>query len=183
MAGNLINASPIGDITLMLLALDARLSIDTPRGTRCVSLDAFYKDYKIIDLREGERVTEIRFHVPQPGSRFNFEKVSRREHLDIASVNTAIFINESDGIITQARLAAGGVAPVPLFLSKSSAWLSGKPLSHVSLSKLIRLVDKEITPIDDVRGTAQYKRRLLRRLIIAHFITCFPDYNFEELKV
>ncbi|MBU0967774.1 MAG: FAD binding domain-containing protein [Proteobacteria bacterium] len=181
LAGNIINASPIGDLTILLLALNARLTIRGPSGVRCVSLDAFYRGYKQFDLNEGELVTEIRFPCPPLGNRFNFEKVSRREHLDIASVNTAMLVEEVDGYITKARLSAGGVAPSPLFLTRSSAYLSGKPVSIETVMELTQLVDAEIAPIDDVRGTAHYKRSLLRRLVIAHFVECFPRLALEEL--
>ncbi|BBO85060.1 xanthine dehydrogenase small subunit [Desulfosarcina ovata subsp. sediminis] len=179
LAGNIINASPIGDLTIMMLALNAQLTIRGSCGIRRVSLDAFYKGYKRVDLATGEWITEIAFPYPSPQSRFNFEKVSRRKRLDIASVNTAMHVETAGGRVSHARISAGGVAPVPLLLTGSSAWLTGQPVSCVTLTRLIDLIDSEVSPIDDVRGTAHYKRRLLRRLVIAHFVVCFPDLELE----
>ena len=180
-AGNLINASPIGDVTLILLALGARLNLQGKDSSRTIPLDTFYQDYKQIDLKKGELITEIVLPPFTAGSFFNFEKVSRRETLDIASVNTAIMLQKTDDVIGEARLSAGGVAPVPLFLSRSSAWLTGKALNRETVSELLSIVDTEIAPIDDVRGSAVYKRRLLRRLVLAHFVICIPGLNPEGL--
>ncbi|MDZ7723606.1 MAG: FAD binding domain-containing protein [candidate division KSB1 bacterium] len=181
LAGNLINASPIGDLSIMLLALNAELVIQGDNSSRSLKLNQFFRAYKSIDLKPGELITCIRLPLPAPESRFNFEKVSRRRHLDIAGVNSALLITINDGIIAQARLSAGGVAPVPLFLKKSSALLKGQPLSRGTLQAVLAGAADEIDPISDVRGSADYKRRLLGRLIGAHFITCFPDLNTEDL--
>ncbi|MBT3194208.1 MAG: 2Fe-2S iron-sulfur cluster binding domain-containing protein, partial [Verrucomicrobia bacterium] len=107
--GNIVNASPIGDLTILLLAMDAALRIFSPKGERCVSLDGFYQGYKQFDLREGEWIGEVILPEPPAEEVLSFEKVSRREHLDIASVNTAMSIEVSEGCISKARLSAGGV--------------------------------------------------------------------------
>ena len=88
-AGNLVNASPIGDLTILLLALDAEVVLRGPAGERALPLRAFYRGYKQLHRAPDELVAAIRFRQPPPGSRFHFEKVSRREHLDIAAVNSA----------------------------------------------------------------------------------------------
>ncbi|NOZ95890.1 MAG: 2Fe-2S iron-sulfur cluster binding domain-containing protein [Acidobacteria bacterium] len=181
-AGNIAHASPIGDMSVVLLALDARLQIgrDGERA-RTVALDRFFLGYKETDLAPGELITRILVPRPAPASRFNFEKVSRRQHLDIASVNTAFSCTVEDGAIGTARLSAGGVAPIPLYLAESSAWLSGRPVSVATALGAAERAAAEITPISDVRGSADYKRRLLRRLVLAHFVTCFPGLPQEEI--
>jgi xanthine dehydrogenase small subunit len=182
LAGNIVNASPIGDLAIILLALGAHLTLRRPDDAlRSVPLDAFFNGYKQIDLAEDELITEITLAQTTPGSRFNFEKVSRREHLDIASVNSAMVLEAADGHIVKARVSAGGVAPIPLLLSESSAWLAGRPLSPETVDALTRRADAEIAPISDVRGTADYKRRLLRRLVIAHFVESFPELDLKGL--
>jgi len=180
-AGNIVNASPIGDLSILLLALGARLEMDGPDGRRELALADFHSGYKTYDLREGELITAVRFELPVSGARFNFEKVSRREHLDIASVNTAMLVAEEGGVIVEARLSAGGVAPVPLLLREASAWLAGRTVSIATVQGLLERVDSEVLPIGDVRGSAEYKRLLLRRLVMAHLATCFPELRVEEL--
>ena len=70
---------------------------------------------------------------------------------------------------------------MPLFLTESSALLQGQPVSRSTLRSVIACAENEIRPITDVRGSADYKRRLLKRLIAAHFLTCFPHLNTEDL--
>lgn len=180
--GNLVNASPIGDLSVILLALGAHLIITDLSGEdRKVSLDTFYHGYKQFDLEPGEIVSRIVVPLPSPDSFFNLEKVSRRTYLDIASVNSAALVTVQDGSIVQARMSAGGVAPFPFFLSKSCAELEGQKLCLEVVNKAIEAALEEVAPISDVRGSADYKRRLLRRLLMAHFVECFPDLEIERL--
>lgn len=174
-AGNLVNASPIGDLTIMLLALDAGVELAGDAAEREVPLRSFYRGYKQMDLLETELVIAIHFPAPRPGDRFNFEKTSRREHLDIASVNSACLLRLDGDRIDTVHLAAGGVAPVPLYLEGCAAFLRGRTLEHGVLAEALRVADGEIAPIDDVRGTADYKRLLLRQLLTAHFVTLLPE--------
>jgi len=173
--GNLVNASPIGDMTIMFLALDAELTLRGPDGARRLPLRRFYQGYKTLDKREDELLVSLRFPVPNENTRFHFEKVSKRTYLDIASVNTAICLEIRDGRIDHAGLAAGGVAPVPLFLAQTSAWLKGRAVDPDTARAAAARAMSEISPIGDVRGSAEYKRLLLRQLIQAHFLTLFPD--------
>ena len=214
--GNLVNASPIGDFTIMLLALGAVLGIrgptsradaspagrkpaglkpagrkpaaQEPAGGRSAArepaplrelpLRDFYRGYKKLDLAEGEVVEWVAFAEPGEAG-FHFEKVGRRQHLDIASVNTAVFLRLEGQRIGEARLAAGGVAPVPLLLSRASQQLGGREARPESLGRALAetlaLAQEEIAPISDVRGSAQYKRRLLKHLLVASFLRLLPE--------
>ncbi|MGB8358951.1 MAG: hypothetical protein WCD55_10100, partial [Bacteroidales bacterium] len=95
-------------------------------------------------------------------------------------VNSAMSIR-MDGInISECHLSAGGVSPVPLFLRKTSEFFSGKPVTQDIILQGTKIMQEEISPISDVRGTAEYKRLLLRQLLMAHFIKLFPDrLNFS----
>lgn len=174
-AGNFTNASPIGDFSIFFLALDARLTLAQQGRQRELPLRAFFRDYKLIDKDPGEIITEIRFRLPSADDRFHFEKVSKRTHLDIASVNSAISLRMSAGMILEAGVSAGGVAPVPAFLPKASAMLANQYPSPELLETLIGTVQTEIRPISDARGSAEYKRLLLSQLIRAHFMNLFPE--------
>jgi xanthine dehydrogenase small subunit len=181
--GNLVNASPIGDLTVLLLALGARLGLRSAEGTREVPLDGFYQGYKRLDLAEGEVMVWIAFSLPAPGAVLSFEKVARRAHLDIASVNSAACLRvetlgaggAGGGKIVEARLAAGGVAPIPFFLTRTSGYLVGKQGRAEVIREALGIAQEEIAPISDVRGTAAYKRLALRQLLIAHFLRAFPE--------
>ncbi|MBC7946478.1 MAG: FAD binding domain-containing protein [Chitinophagaceae bacterium] len=176
-AGNFINASPIGDFTIFFLALDAQLELSTKpesRKSRTMPLRRLYKGYKQLDMLEGEYIRRIMFRLPARTELFHFEKVSKRMHLDIATVNTAIHLRMMNDTIKNAGLSAGGVGPVPLFLQKTSEYLTGKSINRENILEAINIAQTEISPISDARGTKEYKRLLLTQLLKAHFISLFP---------
>ena len=176
--GNLVNASPIGDLAVFFMALDASLIISAKTDKRTVALKHFFQAYKQIDLKASEQLLEIRFEIPATTSRFNYEKVSKRTYLDIASVNSAISIQTRDRGIAKIHIAAGGVAPFPLYLTKTCAYLTGKTITP----KIIRSAN-EITPISDIRGSARYKRILFKQLILDHFLKLFHEtISWETLN-
>ena len=169
MAGNLVNASPIGDMSIFFLALDSELLLNKNGTTRIVKLKDFYKAYKQIDKDADEIIEKIIFTPPQ-NTHFNFEKVSKRTHLDIASVNSACQMSLSDdGTIEDIHLSAGGVAPFPKYLKDTAAFLKGKKINAENLKAAIEIMNTEIAPISDARGAKEYKRLLLRQLFLAHF--------------
>jgi xanthine dehydrogenase small subunit len=183
-AGNFINASPIGDFTIFFLALDAQISFvsqGNPEKARTIPLRKLYKGYKILDKQPDEFVSQVEFELPGKNELFHFEKVSKRTHLDIASVNSAIRLTLNGDNIEKAGISAGGVGPIPLFLEKASGFLVGKPVSEELINDLIEVAQTEISPISDARGTADYKRLLLGQLIKAHFITLFPKLELTKL--
>jgi xanthine dehydrogenase small subunit len=211
LAGNFVNASPIGDMTVWFLALDADidLSCASPRvskgETRTLSLKDLYRGYKNLAKQPDEIITTIRFKKPSCDFRFNFEKVSKRTYLDISTVNTAMSLMVTPSIaedwlppalseqpasagnderrsstdvpvvytITDAHVAAGGVAPIPLYLRETSAILRGNQVNEETIAAANEIMQSEISPISDVRGPADYKRLLLRQLFRAHFLECF----------
>jgi xanthine dehydrogenase small subunit len=179
-AGNIVNASPAGDLSVIFLALNASLVLKRGARQRTIPLRDFFRGYKVFDLAADELIVEIRFPVPDTATRFNFEKVGRRLNLDIASASSAIRLRLQDGRIVEAQASAGSVAPVPLFLRKTAAFLPGRPISAATARAAAAVAGGEISPISDVRGSADYKRALLQRLILAHFLTLFPDRIREE---
>jgi len=123
--------------------------------------------------------------------------VCKRTFLDIASVNTAISLRVSsprvskgaeafsalpDGratdtsVIRDAHVSAGGVAPIPLYLKQTSEFLRGKKIDKATIEAACEIVQTEIAPISDVRGSESYKRLLLQQLFKAHFVELFGIY-------
>lgn len=170
LTGNIANASPIGDMTIILLALDARLVLGARDGSRReLPLARFFQGYKKIDLACGELIREIIVPLLPGGARFHFEKVSNRVMLDIAAVNTALRVTQAgDGTITDLRLSAGGVAPIPLLLDGLERFV-GRPFDEATGAEIADAACEAAHPIDDVRGSATYKRLLLRQLVFGHF--------------
>lgn len=182
LGGNVINASPIGDMTILLLALDAQLVLAIGASSRSVAITDFYRGYKQMDRLPSEVLTEIRIPVPADGTRVNWEKASKRRCLDIATVNSAARTRVEGSVIRDASFAMGGVAPVPLYLRRTSQFVIGKKLTASTAHAAADLAQTEIAPISDVRGSADYKRLLARQFMLAHFSRTYPEaIRVEEL--
>jgi xanthine dehydrogenase small subunit len=182
-AGNIVNASPIADAANILLALNAVVIAVTKNKKRKIPLDEFYIGYKKTKLNPGEIIDAVEIEIPKKGFLFNYEKVSRRMYLDIASVNSSILIELKKDTIINARLSAGGVAPVPLLLSKTSSFLIGRRIDDETISEASKIAASEISPISDTRGSKKYKTLLLQKLIIAHFVKLFPELNNSGAQI
>jgi xanthine dehydrogenase small subunit len=169
--GNIINASPIGDMTNILLALNASLHFN---DERTVDLKNFFLGYKKLNKKDHEELLYISIPLPVKNYKFNFEKVSRRTYLDIASVNSSVYVETNENKIENIRLSAGGVAPVPFYLENTCNYLQSKEINFSLIDEAASIAISEISPISDVRGSAEYKKILLRQLILAHFIKLFP---------
>ena len=214
-AGNFINASPIGDLTIFFLALDAHLTLalstsgegsltpnpsprggegsltpsPSPRGGeggstvsgREIPLRSLYRGYKQLDKKPDEYIEKIWFELPGKNSYFNFEKVSKRTNLDIASVNSAISITMNGNEIIKACISGGGVGPVPMYLQNTSEFLKGRKVNEETVRGAIEVMKTEISPISDTRGSKEYKTLLLGQLIKAHFLKLFPVMSAEKL--
>ena len=175
LAGNIVNASPIGDLSILLLALNAVLILEKTNGNQGkIALKDFFLDYKKTELKHGEQLSFIELEKPQANLQFNFEKVSKRTYLDIASVNTALNIKVNDKIIGDILISVGGVAPFPKLLTKTSGFLKGKQLNIETLDEALDILQSEISPISDIRGSEEYKRLLTRQLFLQHFLKLFP---------
>ncbi|WPD24745.1 MAG: FAD binding domain-containing protein [Candidatus Electrothrix scaldis] len=174
LGGNIVNASPIADGTIYLLALDAQLHLQHKKTHRRVALKDFFKGYKDLDLQEGELIEQIEFPALKEQTLFNFEKVCQRSHLDIASVNSAISLYAPKGRIEEVHISAGGVAATPLYLRKTVEYLAGKEITEEVIDRAAEIAESEVAPISDSRGSATYKRLLLGQLIKAHFAQFLP---------
>lgn len=179
LAGNIVNASPIGDMTIILLALNAELGLNCKGEKRTLALKEFYKGYKEFDLKSSEKIEWIRVPLSAKENLFNFEKVSKRTYLDIASVNSAMSIRVKDNTIQTASVSAGGVSPVPCYLKNTSEFLTGRTVTAETMKEAANVALKEISPISDVRGSKEYKSLLLRQFIYAHFMALFPEHKLE----
>jgi xanthine dehydrogenase small subunit len=181
-AGNIVNASPIGDFTNILMALDADIHLKNGKRKKTIFLRDFYKGYKSLNKTKDEIVEWITIPIPPKKFFFNYEKVSKRTYLDIASVNSTIAFTMSKNKINCVGLSAGGVAPIPLSLDKTCSFLNGKEINSSTIKVAAGIAMAETTPITDARGATEYKKLLLRQLIYAHFLMLFPQQvNPEEL--
>ncbi|GAA5483889.1 xanthine dehydrogenase molybdopterin binding subunit [Haloferula sargassicola] len=170
LGGNLATASPIGDTAPALLALDASLTLVSATGTRSIPLSDFFIAYRKTQLLPEELILTIDIPREQKGTA-RFFKVARRRELDISIVAAAIRIaTDSDGRITEARLAYGGVAPTPIRARKTESALLNLPASEATSETILTLLATEFAPISDTRATAAYRHHLIRDLFLKFFV-------------
>jgi xanthine dehydrogenase small subunit len=187
LAGNIANASPVADMTAMLLALGARIRLCDRRdgsATRTIDLDRYFLGYKKTAAAAEERIETIIIPETARPRVVVFEKAAKRARLDIAAVNTAMacVVDRSGAlpIVRDVRISAGGVGPTPLYLAFASAFAEGKEVTPAMVKELAAKAAAGTTPMSDVRGSAGYRRTMVERLVIAHFLRLFPELKLEE---
>ena len=158
LGGNLVTASPIGDMAPVLLSLDASAVLVSTNGERTILLVDFFTSYRKTALRSDEIMLAI--NIPKKaGWRCDSFKVSKRREMDISIVSSAFAVKlDSQGLVAEARLAFGGVAATPIRALKTEAALIGQTLDSVAA---MAILETEFSPIDDVRGSANYRKALI----------------------
>lgn len=165
-AGNLATASPANDTITPLMALDAEVVLASLDGERVLPLSAFMLGVRKTALRPDEIVREIRFPALGPDERGIFLKLGLRRAQAIAVINVAAIVRfAEDGRVTRARIALGSVAPTIVRASAAEAFLLGKPLTPEHCARAGQLAVEAAAPIDDVRGSAWYRRETLANLV------------------
>nr|WP_319397018.1 FAD binding domain-containing protein [uncultured Desulfobacter sp.] len=176
LGGNIVNASPIADCAVLLLAMDAQIQLVSSKGVRRrFPLRGFFLDYKKLDLNDDELVESFWVTKQNDPQLWHYAKVSKRKRLDIAGCNAGAVFLVDNARFTSVGLALGGVAPIPFAARRTIDWLKGKPLTMETFLGSLEILQDEICPIDDVRGSAEYKRRLARALMVDHYLHCFSE--------
>lgn len=165
--GNLVTASPAGDTLSPFFVLGAEIEIRSREQTRRVPVSTFILGPGRVDLRPGEVVAAV--HVPKP-DRFNlhhFEKVGRRAALAVAVASLAAVLSVSDeGEVQEARLAWGSVGPTVVVSPAAEQALQGGPLTQERLRAAADAAREAVSPIDDVRASAAYRREVSGNLVL-----------------
>ena len=169
LAGNVANASPIADTIPFLMVMGAEVELAGPNGTRTIDINSFYRAYKTTAAEPGEMITRVLVPLPDHDETLKLYRVAKRRHLDIASFTAAIRMKRTDGSIDRVRIAYGGVAPVVLRLPKTEAFLSGKRFDLESFESAGELAREEISPISDVRGSAEFRSQLAANILKKFF--------------
>jgi len=165
LGGNLANASPAGDSLPVLLALNATVVLASARGLREIPYDDFHSGYRKTALQPGEIVARIRLPLPSAGTIQAFRKVGTREAQAISKVVVAMAGRIEDGRIADIRLAAGSVAPTPIRLRAAEDAVRGQAPGPEAAALAGREAAGAVTPIDDVRSTAEYRSFVLERVV------------------
>ncbi|HSE92748.1 MAG TPA: FAD binding domain-containing protein [Methylomirabilota bacterium] len=165
LGGNVANASPAADTPPALLAYGARLELRSARGARWVDYRSFHTGYRRTLRAPDELITRIAVPAP-PGDAVHFyRKVGARRAQAISKVCFAATAARRDGALADVRLALGSVAPTVVSARRTAAWLEGRRPAAVDRAEARALLESEIAPIDDLRSTAGYRRRVAGNLL------------------
>jgi xanthine dehydrogenase small subunit len=167
LGGNVANGSPIGDSMPWMIALGAQVVLRGPQGERTLALDDFYLGYQKKDLQRGEFVQAMRVPLPQAGVRFRTYKLAKRFDQDISAVCAAFalrFDADSD-IITEARIAFGGMAATPRRATQTEALLLGQAWSEAVLMQAMAMLANDYAPLSDMRASGSYRMRAAQNLL------------------
>jgi len=164
LGGNICNAAPSADMAPPLIALDAEAVIAGAAGRRRVPMAAFFKGVRETVLAPDELLVE--FVVPATGPRSGgaYLRHTPRRELDIAVVGVASQVSMADGVCRKARIALAAVAPTPVRATAAEQALEGQPLTSQAIARAADLAVEAARPISDQRGSAEFRRHLVRIL-------------------
>lgn len=166
LGGNIANGSPIGDTPPPFIALGARLVLRRGDTRREIPLEDFFLDYGKQDRRSGEFVETIILPKPTPDTLHAAYKLSKRRDEDISAVAAGFALTVGDGMITQARLAFGGMAATPKRATHAQAALIGQPFRLESLQAGATALREDFKPLTDMRASAEYRMRAAQNLLL-----------------
>jgi len=180
LAGNLINASPAGDTLPSLYCLEAQVGIDGPLGQRCLPVHEFVLGVRRTALISSEIVTQVSFEFPGPGWYTAYEKLGLRRAMAISVANVALMLKVEDRRVVQARIALGAVAPTVIRVPEVEAYLTDHTLEENSIEEAARLAAESCIPIDDIRGSARYRKEVVCGLMRRGLHTLYRQINGQE---
>ena len=165
--GNIANGSPIGDNPPALIALGAALHLRKGDQRRDLPLEAFFLDYGKQDRQPGEFVEAVSFS--RQADRLKCYKISKRFDQDISAVCGCFNITVSDGVVSEARIAFGGMAGIPKRATAVENALIGKPWSEDTVSAAFSGFDEDFAPLSDMRASSSYRLETARALLLRYF--------------
>ncbi len=174
--GNIADGSPVGDTMPLCLAHDAVCVVCGPRGTRRIKAGLFTTGYRKVALRSDEVLLAVEFPFPADGTYHFAHKQSRRKNMDISSVSFAASVRVEGKTCSSVRLAYGGMAAVPARALHTERFLKGKVFSRANCQKASACLEKDFSPISDVRGSAAYRMDVAKNMLIL----LYESYNGEH---
>jgi len=162
--GNLCNAAPSADMAPPLIALEAEAVIAGPKGRRRVPLASFFEGVRTTVLGPDELLIELVVPAPGPRSGGHYLRHTPRRELDIAVVGVASQITLSNGVCGKARISLASVAPTPVRATAAERMLEGQPLTKERVEEAAKLAVEAARPISDQRGSAEFRKHLVRVL-------------------
>jgi len=160
LGGNIVNASPAADSPPALLAYDAEVELVAANGSRWVPYQSFHAGYKQTVRQPAELLARIRLPRSPVNLVHYYRKVGTRKAQAISKVCFAATARINEGVVDVIRIVLGSVAPIPLRCQKTEAVLQSKTLDESAIGQARAELSREITPIDDIRSTRDYRLRV-----------------------
>ncbi|MDQ1334854.1 MAG: xanthine dehydrogenase FAD-binding subunit, partial [Thermodesulfobacteriota bacterium] len=164
LAGNLCNAAPSADNAPVLLARGAEVDIACQIGSRCLSLDGFFKGPGLTALEPGEILTHILVPPPAKASGASYQWISARGKVDISAVCVGVQVRLEDDLLKSVRIVLGAVGPTPMRAKGTEVLLEGAKWSKALTARAALKASEESMPITDVRASAEYRRNMVAAL-------------------
>ena len=174
LGGNIANASPAADSPPALLAYDAQIELASLQGRRWVAYHEFHTGYKEMNIRDDELLTRIQLRRSKQHQFQYYRKVGTRKAQAISKVCFSGLARLAGDHIDEIRIALGSVAPIPLRCVRTENALRGQKLDQSSFETGQRELAQEVTPIDDIRSSKNYRLRVSQNLL-ADFLTKLSD--------
>jgi CO/xanthine dehydrogenase FAD-binding subunit len=165
LGGNLVNGSPAADSSPALLVYDAEIELVSVRGNRRIPYSNFHTGYKRNVMSADELLFAVHFPLRFGQHRQYLRKVGTRRAMAVAKVALAATALVEDGLITEIRLAAASLAAFPTRLFQTENALLGKPATPEAVQSARRVLQEEAKPIDDIRSTGEYRKRVAANLL------------------
>jgi len=170
LGGNIVNASPAADSPPALLAYGAEIEVASSRGSRRIAYDRFHTGYKLMDLDPDELLTRIRLPRTGGDSLHYYRKVGTRKAQAISKICFAAYARRENGILRDVRIALGSVAPAVMRCRRTETLIEGRSLDADLIEAARHAILEDISPIDDIRSTVEYRSRVTSNLL-ADFLT------------
>jgi len=165
LGGNVANGSPIGDSMPWMIALGSEVVLQGASGQRMLPLEAFYLDYQKKDMRPDELVVAVRVPLPRAGIEFRTYKLAKRFDQDISAVCAAFAFKLDGEVVTDARIAFGGMAATPRRAPRAEASLIGLRWNEANLRVAMDMLAQDFAPLSDMRASSSYRMQTAQNLL------------------
>ena len=166
--GNIVNASPAGDLLAPLIAYKAKFKLISGKDETLVPAEKFFLGPKKTVLRPDQLLTQIILPLPKKKTYGCWIKIGKRKALIIATITLALTVemDENNKIIKDVRACLGSVAPTPIEIKEIRKKMVGKNFNQLDFAELGQIVEDKISPIDDIRGTREYRKDVAKNIMI-----------------
>ena len=175
LTGNIANASPVGDTIPFFMVTDSVVRIAGIKGKREININKFFKSYKHTDIKDDEIIEALKIPLPEADETIKLYKISKRKHLDISTFSAAFNIKIQNNLIVRFSAAMGGVAACPLRLYRTEKTLRGSRFIKYSFMEAAKVIEEEISPVSDLRGTKEYRLSVAKNILLKFYDELCPQ--------